>query len=115
MPAGFRTFLLLVASNVFMTTAWYWHLRFPKTMLWKVILISWCLAGVEYCLAVPANRIGYTNGLTGGQLKIMQEAITMCVFLAFATLFLHEPLKWNVIAGVVLILAGVAVAFYNFK
>ena len=83
--------------------------------LWIVILVSWSLAGVEYCLAVPANRIGSVGGLTGGQLKIMQEAITLVIFVSFAVFYLREPLKWNFLLGLGLVLAGAAVAFYDFK
>jgi uncharacterized protein (DUF486 family) len=107
------TVVLLVASNVFMTFAWYWHLRHKDIVLWKVILISWLVAGVEYCFAVPANRMGAIQGLTGSQLKIIQEAITLGVFLVFAVTYLKEPLKWNYLAGFALVLVGVIVVFYN--
>src|SRR5262245_11691386 len=78
-----KTIALLAASNVFMTTAWYGHLRFRESALWKVILVSWLLAFFEYCLQVPANRIGYGQ-FTAAQLKIIQEVITLFVFVAFA-------------------------------
>ena len=79
------TILLLCASNVMMTFAWYWHLKFPGQALWKVILISWGIAFFEYCLAVPANRIGYASGtFNAAQLKIVQEVITLSVFALFA-------------------------------
>lgn len=87
--------LLLIASNVFMTIAWYGHLKFPTAPLWGVILASWGIALLEYCLAVPANRIGYFHGWTGGQLKITQEIITLIVFGVFAVVALHEPLTWR--------------------
>ena len=86
------TLLLLLASNVFMTIAWYWHLKggMAKPIL-LVILISWGIALIEYCLAVPANRIGYASGWSAGQLKIAQEAIALVVFGAFMVLWLGEP------------------------
>jgi uncharacterized protein len=89
------TILLLIVSNIFMTTAWYGQLRFPHARLWMAILISWLIAFVEYCLAVPANRIGYANGLSGGQLKIIQECITLAIFAVFAALVLREPIGWR--------------------
>jgi hypothetical protein len=78
-----RTAALLTVSNIFMTAAWYGHLRFRNAALWKVILVSWLLAFFEYCLQVPANRLGYGQ-FTAAQLKVMQEAITLLVFVAFA-------------------------------
>ena len=90
-----RTVILLIASNVFMTFAWYGHLKNNGLPLWKAILISWGIAFFEYCLMVPANRLGYTNGLTGFQLKITQEVITLIVFSVFAVLYLKEPFHWK--------------------
>lgn len=91
-----RTIVLLLASNVFMTIAWYWHLRGGMTKpLLAVIAISWGIALVEYCFAVPANRIGYAGGWTAGQLKITQEVIALTVFGAFMVLWLGEPLTWR--------------------
>jgi uncharacterized protein (DUF486 family) len=90
-----RTVVLLIASNVFMTFAWYGHLKNNGMPLWKAILISWGIAFFEYCLMVPANRLGYTNGLTGFQLKITQEVITLIVFSVFAVLYLKEPFHWK--------------------
>ena len=87
--------LLLILPNVFMTIAWYGHLKFPGAPLWGVILASWGIALFEYCLAVPANRIGYFHGWSGGQLKIAQEVITLIVFGVFAVVALHEPLTWR--------------------
>ena len=84
--------LLLVASNVFMTFAWYAHLKFKEVALWKVILVSWGIAFFEYMIMVPANRIGYTE-LSVGQLKIMQEVITLAVFVPFSVYVMHQPLK----------------------
>jgi uncharacterized protein (DUF486 family) len=101
------TILLLVCSNVFMTTAWYGQLRFPHAKLWIAILLSWLIASVEYCLAVPANRIGYANGLSGGQLKIIQECITLAIFAIFAVLVLGEPIGWRYL-GACLCMVGAA-------
>lgn len=91
----FPTILLLIVSNCFMTVAWYGNLRFPDARLVPVILISWGIALIEYCFAVPANRLGYAHGMTGGQLKIIQEVITLLVFFGFAALVLEEPLGWR--------------------
>lgn len=89
------TFSLLVCSNIFMTVAWYGHLKYGHDWpLWKAILVSWGIALVEYCLAVPANRYGYGQ-FTGFQLKIAQEVITLIVFMVFAVLFLKEKMAWN--------------------
>ncbi len=93
-----RTVLLLIASNVFMTFAWYGHLRFREVALWKVVLISWGIAFFEYCLMVPANRIGSINYSTV-QLKTMQEVITLVVFASFSVFYLKEGLKWNYLVG----------------
>jgi uncharacterized protein (DUF486 family) len=94
-----KTIGLLIISNLFMTIAWYGHLKFPNTVLWKVILISWLIAFVEYLFMIPANRIGKLEGMNGYQLKITQEAITIIVFVLFAIFVLKEPLKWNHIVG----------------
>jgi len=102
------TLLLLVASNCFMTIAWYWHLKggMTKPLVW-VILISWGIALFEYCLAVPANRLGYASGWSGGQLKVAQEVITLLVFGVFMVAVLGEPLSWRH-AGAFLCLIGAA-------
>ncbi len=105
-----KTILLLVASNIFMTLAWYGQLKlkiFEGKALWVVILTSWGIAFFEYCLMVPANRIGYSAGLSGYQLKIAQEVITLVVFVAFAWLVLGEKLTWNYAVSFALILAAV--------
>jgi uncharacterized protein (DUF486 family) len=102
--------LLLAASNVFMTVAWYGHLKFKKAPLILAILASWGIALVEYCLQVPANRIGY-RGMSAYQLKVMQEAITLVVFIVFAALWLGEGFQPKYIASFGLILAAVVVAF----
>lgn len=93
-----RTIALLIASNVFMTFAWYGHLRFKEVALWKVVLISWGIAFFEYCLMVPANRIGSLNYSTV-QLKTIQEVITLVVFAGFSVFYLKEGLKWNYLVG----------------
>jgi uncharacterized protein len=100
---------IVAASNVFMTAAWYGHLRFRESALWKVILVSWLLAFFEYCLQVPANRIGYGQ-FTATQLKIIQEVITLLVFLAFAWLYLGERLRWNEAVAFALVLGAAVVA-----
>lgn len=106
-----KTILLLFASNVFMTLAWYGHLKFrwlDGKPLALVILVSWGLAFFEYCLMVPANRAGYLSGqFTGYQLKILQEAITLVVFVGFASLVLKERLAWNYAVSFGLILLAV--------
>ena len=90
------TILLLILSNIFMTTAWYWHLTGGMTKpLMAVILISWGIAFFEYCLAVPANRIGYASGWSVGPLKVAPEAIALLVFGVFMVLVLGEPLHWR--------------------
>jgi uncharacterized protein (DUF486 family) len=103
--------LLLVASNVFMTIAWYGHLRFKETPLITVILAAWGIAFVEYCLAVPANRFG-SAVYTTAQLKTIQEVITLLVFAGFSVLYLKEPITWNYAIGFVLIAAG---SFFVFR
>ncbi len=105
-----RTIVLLIASNLFMTIAWYGHLRHRDVALWKVILISWGIALLEYCLQVPANRWGYGQ-FTAFQLKILQEVITLLVFGVFAVVYLHEPVRWNYAVAFVCILAAVHFAF----
>ncbi|MFT3719297.1 DMT family protein [Pseudorhodoferax sp.] len=107
-----QTLLLLTLSNVFMTTAWYWHLKGgAHKPLMLVILISWAIAFVEYCLAVPANRIGYQAGWSAGQLKVAQEAIALIVFGVFMVLVLGEPLHWRHLAAFGCIMAAVAFLF----
>ena len=102
--------LMLVASNVFMTFAWYGHLKYRSTPLLIAIVVSWGIAFVEYCLAVPANRIGAAHYSTA-ELKTMQEVITLLVFVGFSWLYLREPLGWNHILGFALIALGAAVVF----
>ncbi len=89
------TLLLLLASNVFMTIAWYGHLRFKTAPLWQAVLVSWAIAFFEYCLQVPANRLGYFGKYSAFQLKIMQEVLSIAVFMVFAALALGETPRWN--------------------
>jgi uncharacterized protein len=107
-----QTILLLTLSNLFMTTAWYWHLKggMSKPIL-AVILISWGIAFFEYCLAVPANRVGYSSGWSAGQLKIAQEAIALIIFGGFMVLVLKEPLHWRHVAAFACIMAAVGFLF----
>ena len=106
-----RTILLLLASNVFMTFAWYGHLKYRNHALWLVVLASWGIAFFEYCFQVPANRIGANAGLAGAQLKTIQEVITLVVFAAFSVWYLKEPLRWNTLVGFTLIAAGALFIF----
>jgi uncharacterized protein len=105
-----RTILLLVGSNVFMTFAWYGHLKFRSRPLLLAILASWLIALPEYCLQVPADRVGYGQ-LSGFQLKIIQEVITLCVFLVFAWFYLGEGFRWNYVVSFFFILIAVWFAF----
>ncbi len=106
------TIVLLIFSNLFMTTAWYWHLRGGMNKpLAIVIAISWAIAFLEYCLAVPANRLGYANGWSAGQLKIAQEAIALIIFGGFMVLVLKEPLMWRHFAAFACIMAAVGFLF----
>lgn len=110
------TIALLIASNLFMTTAWYWHIKggaagVHARPLLMVILISWGLALFEYCLAVPANRIGTLNGWSAGQLKVAQEAIALIVFGGFMVVVLGEPLTWRHLGAFVCLMGAVAFLF----
>jgi len=102
---------LLMISNVFMTIAWYGQLRFPKWTIATAILVGWGLALFEYCFAVPANRIGYAHGFTGGQLKIIQEVITLSIFAVFATVVLREPITWRYLGAFACIVGAAAFMF----
>ena len=106
-----RPILLLVGSNVFMTLAWYGHLRFKQVPLLGVIVASWAIAFIEYCMAVPANRWG-SAVYTTAQLKTMQEVITLMVFAGFSILYLKEPMTLNYVIGFVLIAGG---AYFVFR
>lgn len=103
---------LLIISNTFMTFAWYGHLKYEKTALWIVILVSWGIAFFEYCFQVPANRIGNVAGTSPGQLKVMQEAITLGVFVVFARMYLGERLTWNYYVGFAFVLLAVIMVFF---
>ncbi|MGA2251662.1 DMT family protein [Terracidiphilus sp.] len=107
-----KTILLLFCSNIFMTMAWYGHLKFRNTPLMLVILASWGIAFFEYCFQVPANRFGYGQ-FTAFQLKIIQEVITLTVFIVFAWLYLGEQMKWNYAVSFLFILGAVAFAFWG--
>ncbi|MBM4166719.1 MAG: DMT family protein [Ignavibacteria bacterium] len=106
-----KTILLLTISNVFMTFAWYGHLKYKDVTLWKVIFISWFIAFVEYCFMVPANRIG-SEEFSTAQLKTIQEVITLVVFSFFSVYYLKEELKWNYVVGFLLMITAV---FFVFK
>jgi len=106
------TIFLLIASNVLMTFAWYGHLKQPSQALWQAILISWGIAFFEYCLAVPANRLGYGT-FSLAQLKIMQEVITLAVFAGFAVLYMGEALKWNYFAAFACLVGAVVFIFID--
>ena len=103
--------LLLTISNIFMTFAWYGHLKYKGSALWIVILVSWGIALFEYCFQVPANRIGHEY-FTAAQLKTMQEVITLVVFSIFSVLYLKEDFQWNYLVGFAFIILAV---FFIFK
>jgi len=107
----YKPVVLLIISNIFMTFAWYGHLRFKNKAMWLVILFSWLIAGIEYCFLIPANRIGHTY-FSAAQLKGMQEIITLIVFAVFSITYLKEDLRWNHYAGFALIICA---AFLIFK
>jgi uncharacterized protein (DUF486 family) len=106
------TIILLTISNIFMTFAWYGHLRYRDRPLWEVTIVSWGIAFFEYCFQVPANRIGYGE-FNGAQLKTIQEVITLTVFAVFSVLYLGEKLRWNYLAGFALIVFAVFVIFHK--
>ncbi len=106
-----KTILLLIMSNIFMTTAWYGHLKYKNSPLWKVVIISWLIAFIEYCFQVPANRIGHTQ-FSAAQLKTIQEIITLVIFTLFSILYLKEDFKWNYMIGFLLIILA---AIFIFK
>lgn len=103
--------VLLIVSNIFMTFAWYGHLKFKQFPLWQVILVSWLIAFAEYCFQVPANRLG-SAAFSTAQLKTIQEIITLFVFSVFSVLYLKEEFRWNYLVGFALIAAA---AFFIFK
>ena len=110
-PPRLLPILLLTCSNIFMTFAWYGHLKFKDKPLWLVIILSWMIALCEYCFAVPANRYG-SAVYSGAELKAMQEVITLCVFVIFSISYLGERLTLNHMVGFALIALG---AFFVFK
>jgi uncharacterized protein (DUF486 family) len=107
------TIFLLICSNVFMTVAWYGNLRFPKLPMIAAILIGWGIALIEYCFAVPANRIGYFHGFSGGQLKIIQEVVTLTVFAIFAAVVLKEPIGWRYLGAMICVLGAAGFMFWG--
>lgn len=107
----FIPIILLTISNIFMTFAWYGHLKFKSTALWIVIIVSWLIALLEYCFQVPANRIGH-EFFTAAQLKTIQEVITLIVFSIFSILYLKEEFRWNYLVGFFFIIMAV---FFIFK
>lgn len=111
-PAQWTPIVLLIGSNLFMTVAWYGHLKFKESPLLLVILASWAIAFVEYCLAVPANRIGHAV-YSAAELKTMQEVITLVIFAGFSVWVLGEPLTWKHAIGFTLIAVGAGVIFHR--
>ena len=105
------TVALLLISNVFMTLAWYGNLKFPHLPMLTAILVGWGIALIEYSFAVPANRIGYAHGFSGGQLKIIQEVITLSVFAIFAVVVLKEPIGWRYLGAFACIAGAAAFMF----
>jgi uncharacterized protein (DUF486 family) len=105
-----QTVVLLTVSNIFMTFAWYGHLKYKQSPLWIAIIVSWLIAFVEYCFQVPANRVGHYT-FTAAQLKTIQEVITLVVFCFFSLLYLREPLKWNYVVGFAMMAGAVFVIF----
>lgn len=108
----FLTVGLLLLANVFMTVAWYGHLKFPHAALWHVVLISWGIAFFEYWLQVPANRIGY-GYFSAAELKTIQEVLSLSVFMVFSVFYLGEPFKWNYVVGFALIALAAFVIFHK--
>ena len=105
-----KTILLLTISNIFMTFAWYGHLKFKDNPLWLVVIVSWLIAFFEYCFQVPANRIGHGE-FSAAQLKTIQEVITLVVFAVFSVTYLKEPFRWNYLVGFGLIITAVFFIF----
>ena len=107
------TISLLLISNIFMTFAWYGHLKFKDSSIYIVVLASWLIAFFEYCFQVPANRIGHGH-FSAAELKTIQEVITLLVFAVFSVFYLHEPLSWNHVLGFVFIALGAFFIFHKF-
>jgi uncharacterized protein (DUF486 family) len=106
------TIILLTISNIFMTFAWYGHLKYKSSPLWIAILVSWGIALLEYCFQVPANRLGHGR-FDAAQLKTIQEVITLIVFCVFSVLYLKEDLRWNYLVGFGCIAAAVFFVFHK--
>ena len=106
-----QTIILLTISNIFMTIAWYGHLKYKNSPLWIAILVSWLIAFVEYCFQVPANRYGHYQ-FSAAQLKTIQEVITLVIFSVFSVIYLKEDLKWNYLVGFFFMVVAV---FFVFK
>jgi len=107
-----RTIVLLTISNVFMTFAWYGHLKFKESPLWIAIVVSWMIAFAEYCFQVPANRIGSYQFSTA-QLKTIQEVITLIVFSVFSVTYLQEQIRWNYVVAFAFLVCAVFFMFYE--
>ena len=107
------TILLLIGSNIFMTFAWYGHLKYKQVALWKVILVSWSIALFEYCLQVPANRIG-SRTFSPDQLKVIQEVITLAVFGVFSVFYFGDRLHWNHFVSFAFLVAAAFFMFHKF-
>jgi len=107
-----KTVLLLICSNIFMTIAWYGHLKYRKAPLITVIVVSWLIAFAEYCFQVPANRIGYGE-FSAFQLKVIQEVVTLTVFSVFAWLYFGETFKWNQFVSFLFLVGAVTFAFWG--
>jgi hypothetical protein len=105
-----KTVVLLTISNIFMTFAWYGHLKYKSSPLWIAIIASWMIAFAEYCFQVPANRIGHYQ-FSAAQLKTIQEVITLVVFSGFSVLYLKEDLRWNYLVGFAMIIGAVFFIF----
>jgi uncharacterized protein (DUF486 family) len=113
MPPALTTVFLLTISNLFMTIAWYGHLKIKSAPMWTLILMSWGIAFFEYVFQVPANRIGYQGGLSASQLKITQEAITLVIFTLFASFVLGEKITWNYYVGFGLVMLAVFFVYHK--
>ena len=111
---GLVTVVLLTVSNIFMTFAWYGHLRYKASPLWEAILFSWLIASLEYCFQVPANRIGSYQFSTA-QLKIIQEVITLVVFSIFSVTYLKEELRWNYLIAFLFLIIAVYFVFVDYR
>ena len=112
LPVPLVTIGLLLCANMFMTFAWYGHLKFPGVSLWRIVVLSWCIAFFEYCLQIPANRYGY-GYFSAAELKTIQEVLSLTVFMVFSVLYLGEPLKWNYMLGFALIVLAAFVIFHK--